>query len=307
MFNEAESRVEYQNESEDVEIFSSSKVRKDTTDSKKDVGDVGSNETKQLLSIIIPCYNEELGIPYLCEQLDPIIVKLQKNHRVELLFVDDGSCDKTLELLEQTFGNRDYVSIIPHKINQNLGQAIRTGFEHAQGDIVVTMDSDCTYSPQGIFEMLKMLDSETDIVTASPYHPLGGVLNVPKYRIFLSKCITTIYKMLTLSSIHTFTALFRVQKKHIAKRIPFISNDFLATAELIIYPLMIGYKVKEYPDVLNVRKYGQSKMRLLQVIRSHFFFIFKLIWMRVSGQFTIMRKACGPQTLKIHDNNSKNN
>ena len=253
---------------------------------------------KQLLSIIIPCYNEEQGIPYLKEQIDPIILKLQGIYKVELLFVDDGSSDKTLALLKNIFGNRDYVSIIPHKVNQNLGQAIRTGFEAAIGDIIVTMDSDCTYSPQGIFEMLNMLDEETDIVTASPYHPKGGVLNVPMYRIFLSKSITIIYKILTFSNIHTFTALFRVQKKHIAKKIPFISNDFLATAELIIYPLMVGYKVKEYPDVLNVRKYGQSKMRLLQVIKSHFFFIFKLTWMRISGQFGIMRKVCGPESLK---------
>ncbi len=253
---------------------------------------------RQSLSIIIPCYNEELGIPHLREQMDPILLKLQENYNIELLFVDDGSRDKTLEVLEKIFGDREYVKIIPHKVNQNLGQAIRTGFEAATGDIIVTMDSDCTYSPQGIFEMLEMLDEKTDIVTASPYHPKGGIRNVPKYRIFLSKCITTIYKILTFSRIHTFTALFRVQKKHIAKKIPFISNDFLATAELIIYPLMIGYKVKEYPDILNVRQYGQSKMRLLQVIRSHFFFIFKLFWMRISGQFGIMRKACGPETLE---------
>ncbi|MBT6762385.1 glycosyltransferase family 2 protein [archaeon] len=280
-------------ENQDVEIFASSKPTKESSD----LSDSSERSTKKSLSIIIPCYNEELGIIYLKEQIDPIILKLQETYDLELLFVDDGSRDKTLELLENTFGHRDYVKIIPHKVNQNLGQAIRTGFEAACGDIIVTMDSDCTYSPKGIFEMLEMLDDETDIVTASPYHPKGGVLNVPKYRIFLSKCITTIYKILTFSRIHTFTALFRVQKKHIAKKIPFISNDFLATAELIIYPLLIGFKVKEYPDVLNVRKYGQSKMRLLQVIRSHFFFICKLTWMRISGQFGIMRKACGPETV----------
>ena len=115
-------------------------------------------------SIIVPTYNSESTI----EECLQNICNESKNFKAEIIVIDDFSKDKTLELLESTFGNRDYVKIIPHKVNQNLGQAIRTGFKAASGDIIVTMDSDCTYSPQGIFEMLGMLDEDTDIVTASP-------------------------------------------------------------------------------------------------------------------------------------------
>lgn len=252
-------------------------------DQEKKPQQLKETSTKKTLSIIIPCYNEELGINNLKEKLDPILIKLKEKYLIEIIFVDDGSKDKTLGLLNETFGNRENVKIITHERNMNLGQAIRTGFSHAEGDLIATMDSDCTYDPKGILEMLDILEQNpsVDIITASPYHPKGGVDGVPKWRLSLSFGISLIYRIITSSNIKTFTALFRIQKKEIAKKINFKSNDFLATAELIIYPLLLGYKVVEYPTVLHVRQFGQSKMRLALVIKSHLFFIFKLIKMKL--------------------------
>ncbi len=232
------------------------------------------------LSIIIPCYNEEEGIPHLKKKLDPILSELAKKWELELLFIDDGSKDKTLSLLQDYFQD-DYVRIISHTHNANLGAAMRTGFSYATGDVIATMDSDCTYDPRGIIAMLDLLDENTSIVTASPYHPQGGILNVPLYRIFLSKSITKIYRIVTGINIYTFTALFRVYKKEVVKNINFRSNDFLATAEILIKSSFAGYKIKEFPMVLNVREYGVSKIRLLRVIKSHAKFVKKMLILRL--------------------------
>jgi dolichol-phosphate mannosyltransferase len=233
------------------------------------------------LSIIIPCYNEEEGINNLDGRLSPILDELGMDWELEIIFVDDGSTDRTKELLELHFGSRVGVRVISHEINKNLGAAMRTGFEACTGDVVITMDSDCTYDPEGIFEMLNLLDEETSIITASPYHPKGKVEGVPEYRLFLSKAISWIYRLVTGAKIHTFTALFRVQRKEVVKNITFKSNNFLATAEMLIYALMKDYGVKEYPTTLQVRKYGVSKMKLFLVIKSHLKFLLKLIWLRL--------------------------
>lgn len=233
------------------------------------------------ISIIIPCYNEEAGVENLSLQLQLILGGLEKKHQLELLFIDDGSKDKTLELLQQYFGNKPNVKIIKHGKNQNLGAAMRTGFAHATGDIIVTMDSDCTYNPQEIFAMLNLLDDNVDIVVASPYHPLGGIKNVPKYRLLLSKSITQAYRFLTGAEIYTFTSLFRAYKKEVVKNVEFKSNDFLATAEILINALNKGYKVKEYPTVLSVREFGESKICLAKVITSHFKFASGLLFLKV--------------------------
>ncbi|MBI2145796.1 glycosyltransferase family 2 protein [Candidatus Woesearchaeota archaeon] len=233
------------------------------------------------LSLIVPCYNEERGIQNLYHQLAPVLDKLEKEYSLEVIFVDDGSKDQTVALLQQFFSGKKYVQIVRHEVNKNLGAAVRTGFAHATGDIIITMDSDCTYDPQGIFPMLQLLDRGTSIVTASPYHPLGGIRNVPKYRLFLSKSITGIYRFLTGAKIYTFTALFRAQRKEVVQNILFKSNDFLATAEILVSALNQGHHVKEYPMVLSVREFGESKMKLLNVIWSHLKFATSLVPQRI--------------------------
>ncbi|MBT3720061.1 glycosyltransferase family 2 protein [Candidatus Woesearchaeota archaeon] len=238
-------------------------------------------EKRKKLSLIVPCYNEEAGLQNLYNRLFPVLQNLLLEYELELLFIDDGSNDKTNELLHLIFADLPYVKIIKHDKNKNLGGAMRTGYAISTGDFIFTLDSDCTYSPEDIPKMLKLLTEDVDIVTASPYHPEGGVDNVPEYRLLLSKTISLIYRLLTKSNIYTFTALFRVQRKKVVENVKFESNNFLATAESLIYALKKGYSVKEFPTVLHVRQYGESKIKLLSVIKSHIKFILKLLKMKL--------------------------
>lgn len=238
---------------------------------------------KSLLSLIIPCYNEEEGISHLAEKINPVLAEIEKKFSLELIFVDDGSKDRTFELLNQYFGSRPGTKIIRHGQNQNLGAAMRTGFLAAAGDLVATMDSDCTYDPQSLLAMVGLLDEKTSVVTASPYHPQGGVKNVPAYRLFLSKGIAQLYRLATGINIHTFTALFRVYRKDVVKSVSFHSPDFLATAEILINAHAAGHTIREYPAVLHVREYGVSKIRLLRVMKSHAQYLVKIFWRKLIG------------------------
>src|SRR3989338_10086249 len=125
------------------------------------------------LSIITPCYNEEEGIENLSVRLEPVLNELSKKYEIELVFVDDGSRDRTNELLHKFFGKQKNVKIIKHEKNQNLGGAMRTGFAHSTGEIIVSIDSDCTYDPADIPALVAALDEKTDMVNASAYHPKG--------------------------------------------------------------------------------------------------------------------------------------
>src|SRR3989344_8779982 len=110
------------------------------------------------LSLIIPCYNEEEGIPHLSTKISPVLEELGRKFAVELIFIDDGSRDKTFELLNNFFGSRPDTKIIRHEKNCNLGAAMRPGFAAATGDIVAPMDSDCKYDPRGLVAMVDLLD-----------------------------------------------------------------------------------------------------------------------------------------------------
>ncbi len=218
------------------------------------------------ISLIIPCYNEEEGIPSLARQLEPVWKELQQHHEPELILVDDGSTDKTNSLLHQYF---PYGMVVRHIHNKNLGSALKTGFAHAHGEYIACLDSDCTYDPALLLDMIKMLDEKTDIITVSSYHPDGKVSNVPAYRLFLSRCASQLYRTLLSSHIYDYTSLVRVYKRHVIQSVHFHADDFLSVAELLARAILKGYTVKELPAELKSRVYGVSKMKTLRTIRSH--------------------------------------
>jgi dolichol-phosphate mannosyltransferase len=228
------------------------------------------------ISIIIPCFNEEEGIEQLKEQLDSCVTSLQQRYELEVLFIDDGSTDATAEKIKTVFVGLENKKIIQHKTNQGVGAAQRTGFQAASGDIICTMDSDCTYDPIHLVEMVAMIGEKVDFVTGSPYHPSGTVEGVPEYRLFLSNNLSRLYNLLFGLGVYTYTAIFRVYKKEVIKNIQLEADGFISSAEILLKSLLNGYKLKEYPTVLKVRKYGSSKIKILMVIRDHLNFILKM-------------------------------
>ncbi len=234
------------------------------------------------LSIIVPCYNEVDNVSRLHDELLPIIEEMvirgwnntaDEICSAEMVFVDDGSADGTLSKLEKCFstGNKSGVTFkfLKHRINLGLGAAMRTGFNHADGDIVVTVDSDGTYEFSEIPALLACLVPGVDIVTASPYHPMGSVIGVPAYRLFLSRGSSALYRILVDWKVHTYTCLFRAYRSEALKDIVFGSDDFLAGTEILVKAMLKGYRVAEFPTVLHKRMYGASKAKIAQTIVSH--------------------------------------
>ena len=243
-----------------------------------------SMKKQQALSLIIPCYNEEAGIPQLVEQLASVSASLPRKYTLEIIFVDDGSTDKTNELLHQHFASNPAVTVIKHEKNQNLGAALKTGFNNAKGDLIATWDSDCTYPFYLLPEMLKLLDKNTQVVTVSPYHPQGKVENVPAWRIFLSKSSSMMYKFLLNSGIYTHGAMVRVYKKEVLQNVRSGANNFLYVPEILIKAVLKGYKVKEIPATLRVRQFGVSKMKLFNTIKSHLNLMGKVVLYKTFGK-----------------------
>ncbi len=258
-----------------------------------------------LLSLIIPCYNEEEGIPQLVGQLAALRVSFapdKKNpsghpnqqplqrYQLEIIFVDDGSTDKTNELLHQHYGNDPHVIIATHEQNKNLGAALKTGFQHSSGELIATWDSDCTYPLLLLPTMLEAMNKgegkpdEVDLVTASPYHPLGKVENVPAYRLVLSKGASWIYRFLLGSGLYTHNALVRLYKREVLQNVTSKADDFLYIPEILIKALLQGYRVKEVPATLRMRRYGTSKIKLLSTIGSHLSLMGRIVLYRIGGR-----------------------
>jgi len=247
------------------------------------------------LSIIIPCYNEVENVPKLHDELLPVIQAMltsgQMNTKeslesVEMIFVDDGSSDSTSARLQKSFCDVTSPGLsfqfLKHETNAGLGAAVRTGFSHAGGDILMTVDSDGTYKFSEIPALLNCLIPGVDIVTASPYHPQGGVIGVPEYRLFFSKGSSMLYRILVDRNIYTYTCLFRAYRARVVREISFVSNDFLGGTELLVKAMLKGFHAVDFPSVLYKRMYGVSKARIAQTVRSHLKFMGWVLWQRLT-------------------------
>ena len=119
-----------------------------------------------LLSLVIPCYNEEESIPELLPKLDESIKTLEGlGHTVEVLLVDDGSRDKTPQLLREATSGRAQLRVI--RFARNFGQtaAMAAGFDAARGEVIVPLDADLQNDPADIPMLLAKLDEGYDVVS----------------------------------------------------------------------------------------------------------------------------------------------
>lgn len=224
------------------------------------------------LSLVIPCYNESAGIDELRAQLDAARAGLARHDPWELVLVDDGSTDDTYQRMAAAFADWPNLRIARHDKNRGLGAALRTGFANATGEVIVVTDSDGTYPFTTIPDLLALLGPGVDIVTSSAYHPAGGVDGVPAYRLILSKGASFLYRVLVSWRIHTYTAMYRAYRREVALQVPTTSDDYLVMAELLVNAVRAGYTVVEFPTVLHVRRFGQSKARIARIIRDHLLF-----------------------------------
>ena len=234
------------------------------------------------VSIVVPCYNEELALRYLSNTLREVEEVLNPYYRVEFVFVDDGSRDRTHETLQRLFGEKQGCVIVHYERNQGVTAAILTGMRRASSEIVCSIDCDCTYDPRELRYMIPLLTGGVDLVTASPYHPLGSVRNVPQWRLSLSKAASALYRRLTRQKIDTYTSCFRVYRRKAILDLGILQPGFLGIAEMIGKLDLRGGTIAEYPTTLESRMLGRSKMKTLRTILGHLGVMGRLAWLRVS-------------------------
>lgn len=237
------------------------------------------------ITVVIPCYNEVATLPYLANTLRSVESKLRENgYRSRFVFVDDCSTDETRTRLEDLFGDQANVKIIAHEKNQGVAAGIMTGLRAAETEIVCSMDCDCTYDPHELVRMLPLLTERTDLVTASPYHPEGGVRNVPGWRLFLSKGASWLYRRTLKAKLSTYTSCFRVYRRSKVIDLPLDETGFLGVAEMLGRLDLAGGRIVEYPAVLEVRLFGFSKMKTARTIFGHLKLLSRLSRIRLFGK-----------------------
>ena len=169
--------------------------------------------SKPFVSIVLPCYNEEAILEINLNTIIDFMKERNEQYDWEIVLVDDGSKDKTGEIAESFSLNYRNIKVIHHPTNLNLGNALKTGFKHSSGNIIVVLDVDLSYGVEYIELMVeKLIEDLADIVIASPYMKGGKVTGVPFSRRIMSRWVNRFMRVAAQDKYHTYTSMVRAYK-----------------------------------------------------------------------------------------------
>lgn len=262
-----------------------------------ELGSALREERKTSLTIVVPCFNEELVLPYLRDTLCSVRQSLVRNYDVHVIIVDDGSNDGTRPLLQRLLQPEPNCRLVLHRSNLGVAAAILDGIRAAETEIVCSIDCDCSYDPHELERLVPMLTPGVDLVTGSPYHPLGKVRGVPRWRLALSKVASSLYRLVLRNKLYTYTSCFRVYRRSAILNLDLKQNGFLGIAELIVKLDLHGSVIVECPASLEGRGLGTSKMKIIRVIAGHLCLLSQLLVLR--GRQRFLRPAQISSTSEI--------
>ncbi|MEJ5328317.1 MAG: glycosyltransferase family 2 protein [Candidatus Bathyarchaeia archaeon] len=210
---------------------------------------------RSVLSVIIPAYNEEKSIGNVVEETMQVLETLKMPY--EILVVDDGSKDRTREV-----ASRYKVQVVSYPRNRGKGYALRKGLEHAQGDIIITIDADGSHNPKEIPDLITPLFDGADVVAGSRF--LGQAKDhTSSVHQFGNSLINATIMVLTGKRITDSQTGLRALKKDFLQHISLESDGFDIETELTVKSLKNGFKLVEIPISCKKRANGVSRLKTL--------------------------------------------
>ncbi len=217
-------------------------------------------DRRSFISVVAPAYNEAAILEQNLGILYQYLEQLEQEYRWEIILVNDGSKDNTGEIADSFAQTHANVRVIHHVVNSGLGQALRTGFEQAHGEFIVTLDIDLSYAPEHIAMLLaKITRGGADVVLTSPYMTGGKVSNVPWLRLGLSVWANRFLSTAARRNVSTLTGMVRAYRTSFVRSLNLKSYGMEINPEVIHKGLILGAKIEEIPAHLNWRTQQVSR------------------------------------------------
>jgi glycosyltransferase involved in cell wall biosynthesis len=201
------------------------------------------------ITVIIPLYNEEESLKELHQQLRSTLGRMNVRH--ELLFVDDGSTDRSFQVLRDLKRMDKHVKILRFRRNYGKSAALSVGFEKAQGNIVITMDADLQDDPSEIPALKRKLDEGFDLVSG-----WKKVRRDPITKTLPSRFFNFVTRVLTGIKIHDFNCGLKAYRRDVIKTVKVYGELHRYIPVLAHWE---GFRIGELPVQHRARRYGKTK------------------------------------------------
>ncbi|NYF80913.1 glycosyltransferase [Granulicella arctica] len=212
-------------------------------------------------SIVVPFHNEEENVTTLYDRLKAVME--QVGDSFELVFVDDGSRDRTYRLLEEIAAVDSRVLVV--KLRRNFGQtsALAAGFDHSQGEFILAMDGDLQHDPEEIPNFLAKLEEGYDVVSG------WRVARVDSFvmRRIPSRAANWLMAKLSGVNIHDFGTTFKAYRREVIQNIPLYGEMHRFIPALASW---YGATICEIPITIIEREHGKSHYGISRTFRVFF-------------------------------------
>mgnify|MGYP001173394488 CR=1 FL=1 len=236
-----------------------------------------------MIYFLIPLYNEELNIDNLQKNLSSVL----KNLDSFIVFSDDGSTDKSVELIKSKFDN-DNIKILENKKNHGPGYAFNRGFDWIiknsknDNDKIVTLEADSTSDLSILDKMLKINMLGYNLVLASIYVQGGGFDKTSLFRKVISSSANLIFRFVFDIKVQTLSSFYRVYDISLIKKIKSkygnisSQNGFICKLDILLRSIKLNANIIEIPMVLKSKnRIGKSKLKILKTTSAYLKFLLK--------------------------------
>lgn len=214
---------------------------------------------KKKISIIVPCYNEEEVLKDFYDKTINVLEEANK-YEYEIIFIDDGSKDETLNILKEMKKINKKLRIVSFSRNFGKEAGIYAGLRNAIGDLIVVMDADLQHPPETILEMIKGIEEGYDVVTTIRKNRKGE----PAIRSFFSRLFYKIMQKFDGIDLKQGSQDFRMMTKQVANAILELKEYNRFSKGIFNW---VGFNVK-YIEIDNVeRKKGNTKWSFYKLFK----------------------------------------
>ena len=209
------------------------------------------------ITIVIPVLNEDESLPELIARIQEAFNKLKKKY--EILFIDDGSNDGSLKLLQKYAKDNSNINVVSFRRNLGKSTALTVGFKKAKGNFVLTMDADLQDDPDNIAKLIEaQKDGDYDLVSGWRKNRKDSLLKIVNSRFFNNFIIPMLFGL----KFNDMNSGLKLYKRDLAKEIKIYGgmHRFIP-----ILASEMGFTVKEVPTHHNPRKFGHSKYKSTKI------------------------------------------
>lgn len=229
----------------------------------------GSEKCQKKISVVIPVYNEQDNVMPLANVLDAVLETQAYDY--EIIFVDDGSVDRTYEALRCAQTKIHNLTIIRFKTNFGQTPAFSAGFSYATGDYIISMDGDLQNDPQDIPNLLEAIEGKYDAICGWRKHRQDTAI-----KRFVSRAFNLIRYLIFRDPVHDTSCSLKIFRSEAIKSLLPLRSKMHGCLTSMLY--LWGYKVGEIVVSHRPRIHGKTKYR-------NPFRVFRIFWMLLYLRF----------------------